>query len=132
MRVLGRAKTGYKPLDEKLSGGFDRGDNILLFGPPIAGKKVFARKFILAGLESGEACIVSCTNTTAEDESRTFRKLGVDVSEFEEKGLLVYLDFYSRLIGAPAADKPFVRRIPSIIDLASFNVALREFTVSPD
>jgi len=123
---VGNVKTGYEPLDEKLSGGFDRGANILLFGPPIAGKRVFARMFILTGLKSGEACIMSCTNSTAEEESRTFRRLGVDIGEFEEKGLLVYLDFHSRLIGASVTDKPFIRRIPSIIDLASFNVALRE------
>jgi len=41
--------TGFKVLDEKLSGFFGRGKNILVFGPPMSGKKFFQKPLFIGG-----------------------------------------------------------------------------------
>ena len=125
-----KARTGCEPLDSKLTGGVLRGENILLMGPPLAGKRYFSRLFLYTGLQDGEAAILCCTNNTAEGEREAMAKMGLDVSKFEEEGRIAYLDFYTRILGAPLKDKANIRRLPSVMDLASFNLALREFTAS--
>ena len=123
---LEKASSGCPLLDEKI-GGLKRGGVFLLLGPPLGGKKLFARKFVAKGLELGEGCIVSITNNTAEKEYENLKTLiGEKVSRFLNDGTLVYIDLYSRVIGIPVEEKPYFRRIPSIVDLASYNVALRE------
>lgn len=121
-----RAPSGCLLLDEKI-GGLKRGSVLLLLGPPLGGKKLFARKFIARGLELGEGCIVSVTNNTAEKEYENLKALmGEKADRFLKDGTLVYIDLYSRVIGIPAEEKPYFKRIPSVVDLASYNVALRE------
>jgi len=117
---------GCKSLDEKLK-GFKRGSIFLLLGPPLGGKKLFSRNFIVNGLENGEGCIVSSTNNTAEEEHENLKSLmGEKVDALLDDGRLAYIDLYSRVIGISVKDKPYVKRIPSVVDLASYNVALRE------
>ena len=120
--------TGFKVLDEKLSGFFGRGKNILVFGPPMSGKKFFSKTFVYRGLLNGEACIFTCTNNTAEGESRQFTEFGYRVGEFEEEGLLVYVDFYSKTVGLKCEEKKHVRYVSSMMDLTGYNVAVRDLT----
>jgi len=118
--------TGCRALDEEL-GGFRRGAIILLLGPPLSGKKAFSRRFIVEGLRRGEGCIVCCSNSTAEDEKENIERIyGDSVDELMEEGRLVFIDLFSTTIGLPIKEAKGVKRIPSISDLASYNVALRE------
>jgi len=121
-----KAKTGFKPLDEKLDGGLDRGMNVIVLGSPLSGKKIFSKEFLYTGLLEGEACILTCTGNMAEEEHKRFEQLGMNVSEFEEKGLLRYIDFYSRTTGLQYEEKPYIKRISSIMDLTGYNVAIRD------
>ncbi|RLG02285.1 MAG: hypothetical protein DRN61_06740 [Thaumarchaeota archaeon] len=119
-------KTGCRSLDEKL-GGFRRGEIILLLGPPLSGKKMFSRRFIAEGLRSGEGCVVCCANSTADEERRRLEEAyGGSVSEFIEEGRLVFIDLFSATMGLTLEEGMGVKTIPSLSDLASYNVALRE------
>ena len=119
-------KTGCRSLDEKL-GGFRRGEVVLLLGPPLSGKKLFSRRFIAEGLRGGEGCVVCCTNSTADDERRGLEEVyGGGVSEFMEEGRLVFIDLFSATMGLTLEEEKGVKTIPSLSDLASYNVALRE------
>lgn len=121
-----RVPTGCKALDERI-GGIKRGGIFLILGPPLGGKKLFSRNFIVKGLEEGEGCILSSTNSTAEEEHETLKSiLGENVEKFIKDGKLIYIDLYSRAIGIQAGEKPYIKRISGMADLASYNVALRE------
>jgi len=125
-RSTERAKTSFQPLDEKLGGGLCRGCNFLVVGSPLSGKRIFSRRFLCSGLVNGEACVLTCTRSPAEEEHNQLRDMGLDVAEFEEKGTLYYLDFYTRTTGLEYEEKPYVKRIPSIMDLTGYNVAIRD------
>ena len=116
-------------MNEKFNKIFQRGNNILVLGPPLSGKKTFSKRFIFDGLTKGEAGIFTCTNNTAEEESEDFFKLGFNVKSFEEKNLLVYVDFCSRNVGLKCEDTSNVRRLTSMMDLTGYNVAVRDFVV---
>jgi len=125
-----RVRTGCEKLDEKI-GGLRRGDIVLVLGPPLGGKKIFSRSFIAEGLREGESCILCCTNSTAEQEHEALKSLlEEDVDKLLEEGFLAYIDMFSGTIGLSLEERPYLRRIPSVVDLASFNVALREILSS--
>jgi len=119
-------RTGCRILDEKL-GGFRRGEIVLLLGPPLSGKKLFSRRFIVEGLRSGEGCVVCCANSTADEEKRSLEEVyGGGVSKLMEEGRLVFIDLFSATMGFTLEEGRGVKTIPSLSDLASYNVALRE------
>ncbi|HDJ66271.1 MAG TPA: hypothetical protein ENF33_00955 [Nitrososphaeria archaeon] len=123
---LEMVETGCRVIDKKV-GGFKRGAIILVLGPPMGGKRNLCRNFIARGLQLGEGCIVSCTNTTAEQEHEEFKRiLGPDADKFLSEGRLAYIDLFSAAIGLPLEEKQYIKRIPSASDLTSYNVALRE------
>jgi len=123
-------ETGCRAIDERV-GGFRRGAIILVLGPPMGGKRSICRNFIATGLRLGEGCIVSCTNTTAEQEHEEFKRiLGSDADRFLNEGRLAYIDLFSAAIGLPLEERQHIKRIPSASDLTSYNVALRELLSS--
>ena len=78
-------------------------------------------------MRGGEGCVVCCTNSTADDERRGLEEVyGGGVSEFMEEGRLVFIDLFSATMGLTLEEEKGVKTIPSLSDLASYNVALRE------
>lgn len=119
----------FETLDKRLGYFFRRGSNLLVLGPPMSGKKFFSKTFAYRGLLDGEACIFTCTNDTAENESKQFNEFGYDVKQFEAEGSLVYVDFYSKTIGLKCEEKKHVKYVSSMMDLTAYNVAVRDLTV---
>ena len=117
---------GFRLLDERPESIIRRGSVILASGPPLSGKRIFAKRFAYAGLQSGECCIFTCTNNPAEEERREFAEYGMDVSEFESAGTMAYIDFYSRGAGIKCDETELIKRVASLMDLTGYNVALRD------
>jgi len=100
-----KVHTGSPRLDDLLLGGIPFGSNVSLYGPAYVGKEVIANAFMAEGLKKGIPCMFVITDKTPGDirEEMTFVLPSYDV--YEEKGLVKYIDAYSRSMGSTDQDK---------------------------
>lgn len=95
--MIERIPSGIPGLDEKISGGFEKGSIITIVGGPGAGKSIFGLQFLYYGALNGEKGLYISLEETVEDLIRDMEEIGFDkVKELIEKNLLS-IEFYSPL-----------------------------------
>jgi KaiC/GvpD/RAD55 family RecA-like ATPase len=99
-----KAKTGINRLDDLLYGGIPFGSNIMIHGPPFVGKEVMVNVFIADGLKKGIPALWVITDKTARDIRDEMRNVLSGYEEYEKKGLVKYIDSYSRSMGDDSQD----------------------------
>ncbi len=119
------ATTGVKQLDTLLGGGFRDRDRVLLYGPSFQGKEVLARQSIVANLHEGMPVIVILTNETVQDLRNNLRAMDPGYDDYEAKGLIWFIDAYSRSIGVEDSDAN-VHYVDSAVDLNGLSLALNK------
>ncbi len=92
--------------------------NVMLFGPPMIGKTIFARNMLLNELRKGCGGIYVTTNDVGEDVLDWF-------SEFNVKIKIV--DCISKTIQPNSTDTDVIRRVSSPIDLTGVSVHINIF-----
>ena len=99
-----KIKTGTPRLDDLLLGGVPFGSNVSVYGPAYVGKEVIVNAFMAEGLRKGVPAIFIITDKTPSDlrEEMKFVLPGYDV--YEQKGLVKYIDAYSRSMGSEDKD----------------------------
>jgi KaiC/GvpD/RAD55 family RecA-like ATPase len=108
--------TGIASLDKCLNGGFPKGSNILVIGPLGQGKSTFTRNFVAEGLKRNERCLfVALDDAPKQIRTKLTSILPKPVSEYEDIGLIRFVDAYSWSSFAPAEDEPFA--INGILEL---------------
>lgn len=100
-----RVKTGTARLDDLLLGGVPFGTNVLIYGPPFTGKEVLVNAFIAEGLKMGIPAIWVLTEKSPKAIRDEMMYLLSGYEEFEKKGLVRYIDSYSRSMGDEAEDE---------------------------
>jgi KaiC/GvpD/RAD55 family RecA-like ATPase len=100
-----RVKTGTTRLDDLLLGGVPFGTNVLIYGPPFTGKEVLVNAFIAEGLKMGIPAIWVLTEKSPKAIRDEMMYLLSGYEEFEKKGLVRYVDSYSRSMGDDADDE---------------------------
>ncbi|MCJ2532749.1 MAG: hypothetical protein LN411_02355 [Candidatus Thermoplasmatota archaeon] len=100
-----RVKTGTSRLDDLLLGGVPFGTNVLIYGPPFTGKEVLVNAFIAEGLKMGIPAIWVLTEKSPKAIRDEMMYLLSGYEEFEKKGLVRYVDSYSRSMGDDADDE---------------------------
>jgi KaiC/GvpD/RAD55 family RecA-like ATPase len=100
-----KVKTGNTRLDDLLLGGIPFGSNIMVHGPPFVGKEVMVNSFIGEGLKKGIPALWVITDKTPKDirEEMKFVLSGYD--EYERRGLVRYIDAFSRSMGDESQDE---------------------------
>jgi len=107
-----KVKSGVRRLDDLLYGGFPVGSQILVNGPAHTGKDVLARLFSAEGLRLGVPSIWVVTDKTYQQVRDDLAGLFPGFADAEKKGMIRYVDMYSRSVGAtPSA--PGVRFLSS-------------------
>ncbi len=86
-----KMKTYIAGLDEILKGGFREGTSALLTGPPGTGKTILGIQFIYEGAKKGEAGIYITSEETVEDIREYAEALGMDLREYEKKGIVTLI-----------------------------------------
>ena len=107
-----KVKSGVRRLDDLLYGGFPPGAQVLLNGPAHTGKDVLARLFSVEGLRLGIPSIWVVTDKTYLQVRDDLAALYPGLDDAEKKGLLRYVDLYSRSVGS-ATSGPNVRLLSS-------------------
>jgi KaiC/GvpD/RAD55 family RecA-like ATPase len=95
-----KLKTGVRRLDDLLYGGYSAGAQVLLNGPAHTGKDVLARLFSVEGLKVGIPSIWVVTDKTYQQVRDDLAALYPAFPEAEKKGMVRYVDLYSRQVGS--------------------------------
>lgn len=103
--VIERVGSGIPRLDDLMNGGYPIGSNILLSGPPYSSKVMVANRYIVHSLLTGYPVVVVSLDKDLRTLHDSLEALGLDVVAFEKKGLLKYVDAYSRNIQMDSTDK---------------------------
>lgn len=88
-----RLSTGSAELDEMMGGGIPEGDSALIAGPSGTGKSLLATEFIMAGLQAGEAGIITVFEERPEEYVDRAMAFGLDLrAALNEKRLeIIYM-----------------------------------------
>ncbi|MHB8352652.1 MAG: RAD55 family ATPase, partial [Thermoplasmata archaeon] len=100
-----KVRTGVRRLDDLLFGGVPIGSQILVGGPAHTGKDVLARLFIADGLKSGQGALWVVTDRTYSTVREEMTAILPSYLDYEKKGMVRYVDLYSRSLGVTEADK---------------------------
>ncbi|MBZ4018823.1 circadian clock protein KaiC [Streptomyces purpurogeneiscleroticus] len=92
--VRDRVSTGFPDLDEMCGGGVYRDAIVLLTGPTGVGKTLTALRFVAAGVEAGERCLLYTFDETRQQLNRNASGWGMDLSAMEATGLLQVVSEY--------------------------------------
>ena len=107
-----KVHSGVRRLDDLLYGGLPVGSQVLLNGAAHTGKDVLARLFSVEGLRSGVPSIWIVTDKTYGQVREDLLGLSPGVADAEKKGMLRFVDLYSRSVGSTASI-PGVRLLSS-------------------
>ncbi|MEV0603821.1 circadian clock protein KaiC [Streptomyces sp. NPDC050315] len=92
--IRDRVSTGIPGLDEMCGGGIYRDAVVLLTGPTGAGKTLAGLRFVTAGVEAGERCLLYTFDETRQQLDRNASGWGLDLSAMEATGLLRVVSEY--------------------------------------
>jgi KaiC/GvpD/RAD55 family RecA-like ATPase len=99
-----KIRTGVRRLDDLVFGGLPRGSQVLINGPSHAGKDVLARLFVAEGLKTGIPALWVVTDKTSTQIREEMTGLLPQYPDFEARGLVRYVDLYSRTLGVTQGD----------------------------
>ncbi len=103
-----RQSTGVRRLDDLLFGGLPSGAQVLVSGPAHTGKELLARLFVAEGLRRGIPAIWVVADKTFTQVREEMVQLLPSYRELEGRGLVRYVDLYSRSLGVTQSE-PGVR-----------------------
>jgi circadian clock protein KaiC len=89
-----KLKTGIKGLDKSVGGGIESGSRNILYGPPGAGKTVFAMQFLWQGLQEGETVAFDIMDKPFPRLIAYFKSFGWDVESYLEKDKLIAIQAF--------------------------------------
>jgi KaiC/GvpD/RAD55 family RecA-like ATPase len=118
-----KVKTGTARLDDLLLGGMPFGSNVLVYGPPFTGKEVLMSAFIAEGLKKGIPALWVITEKSPKEIREEMMFVLSGYEEYEKKGLVRYVDAYSRSMGDESQD-PYAEYIESPTDYESIQKAI--------
>ena len=120
-----KVKTGTTRLDDLLLGGAPFGSNMLIYGPPFTGKEVLMNSFIAEGLKKGIPAIWVITEKSPKEIRNEMMFVLSGYEEYESRGLVRYVDTYSRSMGDETED-PYTEYVEAPTDYESIQKALEK------
>ncbi len=118
-----KVKTGTARLDDLLLGGIPFGSNVLIYGPPFTGKEVLVNCFVAEGLKKGVPAMWVVTEKSPKDIREEMMFILSSYEEYEKKGMVKYIDSYSRSMGDETVDE-YTTYIESPTDYESIQKAI--------
>ncbi len=119
-------KTGLPSLDALLGGGLPPQANVLLYGPPLCGKKPLCMQFIHEGLKRSIPGIFLLTDYGYEDWRRMMFQSGWSLDAFEQSGAVQAIDCYSKQFDPELLDDDIVTYVETPAALSTISLRLDE------
>ena len=121
-----KVATGIKLIDDATDGGFAKGSNIVLYGPPMSGKSQFTTQFVVNAILNNEIIIFVTTNETYEQVQAKIRKLNSEIDLPNDNFILI--DSYSALLSSIREAQPpkNITFTAGPADLNDLSIALRQ------
>lgn len=120
-----RVTSGVENFDDMIYGGFPRRSSVIIQGPFGGEKEMFCNQFVKEGLVKGGAVLVVLSRISPDEFRNQLKDLGVESEEYENKGLLKIVDWYSwkteSIIGVERESNSVIK---SSRDLSSVGIAL--------
>jgi len=101
-----KVKTGTERLDDLLMGGIPFGSNVMFVGPPYIGKEVAMLVFLAEGLKKGIPAVIVTTSRSPTDLSKDMAPILPTFMEFDQLGLVRWIDASSIDGGETRASGP--------------------------
>jgi KaiC/GvpD/RAD55 family RecA-like ATPase len=101
---VGKVRSGVRRLDDLMFGGLPPAAQALVNGPVHTGKDVLARLFVAEGLRAGIPAIWVVTDKTYTQIRDEMLSVFPQYGDAEAKGLVRYVDLYSRSLGVTQAE----------------------------
>jgi KaiC/GvpD/RAD55 family RecA-like ATPase len=106
-----KVKTGTPRLDDLLYGGIPFNSNVLVVGPAFVGKEVAILNFIAEGLKKGIPAILVTTTKLPVDVARDMAPILPTFLEYEQLGLVQWIDCTTNLPGGKPLHEKNVWRV---------------------
>ncbi|RLE58588.1 MAG: hypothetical protein DRJ35_07625 [Thermoprotei archaeon] len=103
-KALSKCRTGIRRFDDLMLGGLPFNSNLILYGQAYSGRKTFINIFVAEGLKRGIPAIYITTQHTPAEIREMLRHILPKIESYEEKGLLKYVDIYSKPMGLEEND----------------------------
>lgn len=118
-------KTGVAKLDRLLGGGVREGSRVILYGPSFQGKETLGRAVFLAALARGEPAVMILLNRGVDEVREDLAAADSKFADYESKGLVHFVDAYSKSIGIEEERKDTVY-VDSATDMNAVSLALNQ------
>jgi KaiC/GvpD/RAD55 family RecA-like ATPase len=118
-----KVKIGVRRLDDLMFGGLPLNSNIFIYGPPFAGKQTLLNLYIADGLKKGVPAIYVLIDKTPAEIRDNLKLVLPKVETYEKKGLLHYVDAYSRGMGIEG-EEPNTTYIEKPTDMEDMQMAV--------
>lgn len=119
-----KSKSYLAPFDHfsSLTGGaIDGGTVVAVEGNTGSGKTVLSQQLMFEDLKNGRPCVFVATGDFPSNIRAGMKNLGLDVTGYEESGLLTFVDGYSSEAGQESKEK---FSIPSLGDLTTLGIKI--------
>jgi len=127
-----RGATRLNYLDKMLGGSIPPGSTILVLGNPGSGKSVLCQYLAHRFLNEGKACVFASYDEIPDEIRNRTKSFGWNLSEFEQKKMLSFIDCYSPVARVASREKHYVEQPFSLTDLSiSISAALDEMAEKP-
>ena len=126
-----RGRSYLVPFDHfnTLTGGeLSGGTAVTVEGNTGSGKTILLEQLMGEDLKRGRSCVFVSTSDFPNNIRSNMKMLGVDVTGYEQKGLLTFVDGYSAEAGQESREKIF---IPSLGDLTTLGIKLTSAFPAP-
>jgi KaiC/GvpD/RAD55 family RecA-like ATPase len=109
-------------------GGLNGGTSVTVEGNTGSGKTLLFEQLMGDDLRNGRPCVFVSTGEFPDTIRATMKTMGVDVSGYEQNGLLTFVDGYSAEAGRESREKVSV---PSLGDLTTLGIKISSAFPSP-
>ncbi len=119
-----KAKSYLVPFDHfnTLTGGeIDGGTVVTVEGNTGSGKTILSQQLMFQDLKNGRPCVFVATGDFPSNIRAGMKNLGLDVTGYEQSGLLTFVDGYSSEAGQESKEK---FSIPSLGDLTTLGIRI--------
>jgi len=119
-----KTKSYFAPFDyfNTLTGGeLAGGTAVTIEGNTGSGKTMLAEQLMFEDLKRGRPCVFLATGDFPSNVRASMRSMGLDVTGYEQNGLLTFVDGYSAEAGQESREKIYV---PSLGDLTTLGMKI--------